>query len=105
MNRGRYEGYVAARDVVALEAPDAPARATLDDLAEGLLLARDDAEAGAARDRVPEALTLLVDRRELTPRTADRLWLHLKSCGPEMSWPPSWERSRASSRSWAVRGH
>jgi hypothetical protein len=104
MDRGRYEGYVAARDAVALEAPDPLAVEVLDDLAEGLLLARDDGEAEAARDRVPEALGGLVDRGALTRRGATHVWVLLKACGPDMNWPSSWERSRASSSVRAVRG-
>ena len=75
------------------------------DLAEGLLLARDGEEADAARERVPEALGLLVDHGDLTRRAASRCWAHLKACGPPMRWPPSWDRSPASPPGSALRGH
>jgi hypothetical protein len=104
MDRGRYEGYVAARHAVRVEAPDEPAAQLIEDLAEGLLLARDRLEADAARERVPEALSSLVDRGELPRRAANRLWHLLKACGPPMDWPPSWYGSSASSRGRAVRG-
>ena len=105
MNHGRYEGYVTARDAIGSEALEGFAAEVVEDLAEGLLLARDEAEADAARDRVPEALGVLVDRGELSRRGADRLWARLKACGPPMSWPPAWDRSTASSRGRAMRGH
>jgi hypothetical protein len=105
MNRGRYDGYVAARQAARVEAPDEPAAQVIEDLAEGLLLARDQLEADVARERVPQALSSLVDRGELPRRAADRLWARLKACGPPMNWPPSWDRSPASSRGRAVRGH
>jgi hypothetical protein len=105
MDRGRYEGYVAAVDAAAVEMLDESAADVVRDLAEGLLLARDGEEADAARERVPEALGLLVDHGDLTRRAASRCWAHLKACGPPMRWPPSWDRSPASPPGSALRGH
>jgi hypothetical protein len=96
MNRGRYEGYRAVRHAAGVEALDDFATGIVEELAEGLLLARDEPEADAARDLVPESLGSLVDRGDLTRRGADRLWLRLKGCGPSMVWPPSWDRTSAS---------
>ena len=93
MDRFRYQGYVAARGAIAAHPFDEFASATLFDLAEGLLLARDDVEAEQARDAILEGLELLVARHDLTRRAAVRFWVHLKACGPPMYWPPSWERS------------
>jgi hypothetical protein len=104
MDLGRYEGYVTARDAIAVEMLDGFSAEVLQDLAEGLLLARDPGEADEARDRVPDALGLLVDRGDLTRRAADRFWARLKACGPRMQWPPSWDRAPASPEGWAVRG-
>jgi len=104
MDRGRYERYVATRQTILVHTRDEFAVQMLDDLAEGLLLARDPHEAGAARDRVPEALELLVERGELTRRAANRLWARFRGCGPAIDWPPSWDRSGASS-AWVVRDH
>lgn len=105
MDRGRYEAYVAARDAVADQAVDESAAQVLEDVAEALLLARNKSEADAARATVPEALGLLVERDDLTPEAAERVWAHLKSCGPPMLWPSSWRPSPASSRTWVPRGH
>jgi hypothetical protein len=105
MDLGRYEGYVTARDVIAVEMLDGFSAEVLQDLAEGLLLARDAGEAEAAREHVPEALGLLVDRGNLTRRAADRFWECLKACGPRMKWSPSWDRATASPQGSAVRGH
>ena len=96
MNRGRYEGYRAVRHAVAVEGLDEFAARVVEDLAEGLLLARAEPEAELARDSVPESLGSLVDRGDLTRRGADRLWARLKGCGPSMIWPPSWDRTPAS---------
>jgi hypothetical protein len=104
MDRGRYQGYVAAREALAVEACGEPAANVLEDLAEGLLLARDHVEAETARERVPEALSLLVDGDDLTRGAADRFWVQLKACGPPMSWPPSWDRSAVTRPRGVVRG-
>ena len=93
MDRGRYEAYVAALDAIAVQAVDASAAQVLGDLAEGLLLARNAVEADAARDRVPEALGLRVERGDLTRGAADRFWARMKGCGPPMPWPPAWENA------------
>jgi hypothetical protein len=105
MDRSRYEGYVAARDAVADQVVDPVAAEVLCDLAESLLLARDAAEAEEARERGTETLGLLVDRGGLTPPAAGRFWTHLRACGPQMHWPPTWDRPRVAPRGWAVRGH
>jgi hypothetical protein len=96
MDGVRYKGYVAAREAIAAQPLDPLAAEALEDLAEGLLLARDDVEAEAARVAVPEALAALVDRHLMTRRTADRFWVHLKACAPDANWPPSWDRSPVS---------
>ena len=89
MNRVRYEGYVAAIEAISAQPLDGDASELLSDLAEGLLLARDEAEADAAHERVPEALKALVERRDLTRHTAARFYAHMKACGPELPSPPS----------------
>jgi hypothetical protein len=104
MDRVRYEGYVAARSAIAMQPLDDFAADVLSDLAEGLLLARDVAEAGAQRERVPEALALLVERGDLTPLTATRFWVHLRACGPAMEWPLTWDRAPAPSTEPVVPG-
>jgi hypothetical protein len=91
MDRIRYEGYVVARKAIAAQPLDELATETLSDLAEALLLARDVTEAEEARKAVLEGLALLVARHDLTRRAAVRFCTHLKSCGPPMYWPPSWE--------------
>ena len=93
MNRVRYEGYVAARDAITAQPLEEFAAGVLCELAEGLLLARTAKEAYVARDAVPEALEVLVDRHDLTRRAATRFWVHLKACGPPMRWPRGWDRS------------
>lgn len=105
MDRSRYEGYVVARDAISTEPGDAFPAEVLCDLAEGVLLARDALEAEHARDRAAEELGLLVDGGELTRRLAGRFWIQLRACGPQMHWPPSWDRSEVAARRWAVRGH
>ena len=98
MDRGRYEAYVAVLDAIAVQAVDGFTAQVLGDLAEGLLLARNAAEADSARARVPEALGLLLERGDLTPGAAERFWAHMKGCGPPMPWPPIWQPSHASAR-------
>jgi hypothetical protein len=97
MDRIRYDGYVVARKAIAAQPLDELATDTLSDLAEALLLARDAAEAEEAREAVLEGLALLVARHDLTRRAAVRFYTHLKSCGPPMYWPPSWEGSPVAS--------
>ena len=104
MDGVRYNGYVAAREAIAAQPLDPLAAETLEDLAEGLLLARDDFEAEAARAAVPDALAGLVDRHVMTRRTADRFWVHLRACAPAANWPPSWDRSPALPPRGALRG-
>ena len=104
MNRHRYEGYIGVRNAIDAQIADEYPSAVLEDLAEGLLLARSQSESTEARDRVPEALGLLVDRGELTRFAADRFWALLKACGPRMTWPPSWERPARFARPWPVPG-
>jgi hypothetical protein len=104
MDRVRYEGYVSARDAVAMQPLDPRAAEVVDELAEALLLARDASEAHAAREAVPEALGALVDRHAITRRTADRFWVHLKACGPTMEWPPSWDGASVSASRGAASG-
>lgn len=86
-----------ARHAIAAQPLDEFATKTLSDLAEGLLLARDAAEAEQAREAVLEGLALLVTRRDLTRRAAVRFWTYLRACGPPMYWPPTWEGSRVPS--------
>lgn len=86
-----------ARNAIAAQPLDEVATETLSDLAEGLLLARDAAEAEQARDAVLEGLALLVTRHDLTRRAAVRFWTYLRACGPPMYWPPTWEGSRVAS--------
>ena len=100
VDRQRYEGYVAARDAIAVLELDRYAAHTLGDLAEGLLLARDEAEADSARDRVPKTLVLLVDEGTLTWRSANRFWAHMRACGPRMQWPQSWSALPRDCRTW-----
>jgi hypothetical protein len=104
MDAERYNGYLAAREAIGAQPLDPLAAETLEDLAEALLLARDDVEVRAARAAVPEALAGLVDRHVMTRRTADRFWVHLKACAPAVSWPPSWDRSPVSAPLGALRG-
>jgi hypothetical protein len=105
MDRGRYEGYVAVRDAVAAQAEDAFASEVLCDLAESLLLARNPGEAEEARECVSNALGILIDRGGLSRRAAGRFWIQLRACGPQMQWPPSWDRTGVAPPGWAVRGH
>jgi hypothetical protein len=105
MDRGRYEGYVAARDAVAAQVPDPFVADVLCELAEGLLLARSAEEAEEARVRASETLGPLVDRGAIARRVAGRVWVHLRACGPPMYWPPSWDRVHVTPRAGAVRGH
>jgi hypothetical protein len=98
MNRRRYDGYRAVRGAITRRVIDEHAADVLGGLAEGLLLARDDAEAQQAVDRVPEGLMLLVDRGELSRFAAHRFWALLRQCGPRMAWPTSWDRQAAASR-------
>jgi hypothetical protein len=91
VNRHRYEGYIGVRNAIEAQVIDDYPSAVLEDLAEGLLLSRSENESVEARDRVPEALGLLVDRGDLTRFAADRFWVHLRACGPRMTWPPTWE--------------
>jgi hypothetical protein len=105
MDRSRYEGYVAAKDAVSAQVTDPFAAEVLSDLGEGLLLSRDDAEARQAQAQVIEAFGLLVDRGDLAGNIAGRLWVHLRACGPEMHWPPTWDRVRAAPIGPAMRGH
>jgi hypothetical protein len=104
MDGVRYSGYVAAREAIAAQPLDPLAAETLEDLAEALLLARDELETEAARGAVPETLAGLVDRHVMTRRTADRFWVLLKACAPAANWPPSWDRSPVSAPSGALRG-
>jgi hypothetical protein len=92
VNRHRYEGYVAIKSALSDEAPDEHAAGVLRDVAEALLLARDSLEAEAARERVPGTLVLLVDGGYLSRPAAHRFWARVKACGPDMRWPPTWQR-------------
>ena len=105
MDGVRYQGFVAARNAIAAQPLDPLASEVLDELAEALLLARAPAEGHAAREAVPEALGALVDSHVMTRRTADRFFVHLKACGPQMDWPPSWDRLPLTQPRGAVRGH
>jgi hypothetical protein len=104
LTRRRYEGYVVVRDAIARQAlADYPA-AVLVDLAEGLLLARDEKEARKAAAPVPDSLASFVARGELSRFAAHRFWALLRKCGPPLSWPTSWDHPMAESRPSAVRG-
>jgi hypothetical protein len=105
MDRRRHRGYLRARDGVAALTLDRFAAELLDDLAEGLLLARNAAEAEEACTVATDCLALLVDRGDLTRRAAGRFWIHLRACGPQMYWPPSWDRAHVARQDWAVRDH
>jgi hypothetical protein len=98
MNRRRYDGYRAVRGAIRRQVLNEHAAEVLGGLAEGLLLAHDEAEAQQAVDRVPQGLMLLVDRGELSRFAAHRFWALLRRCGPRISWPASWERQAAASR-------
>jgi hypothetical protein len=104
MDRRRHQGYLRTRDAVAALTLDRFAAEILDDLAEGLLLARDAAEAEEACTDATDCLALLVDRGDVTRRAAARYWIHLRTCGPPMYWPPSWDRTHVAPPDWAVRG-
>ena len=104
MNEVRYRGFVAVKDAIADEMVEFHAGSVIRDLAEGLLLARDPAEAETAREHVPGALLRLVDEGFLTRSAAHRFFVRVRACGPEMQWPPSWQRHRAPLLPrWAVR--
>jgi hypothetical protein len=104
MNRRRYEGYVALRDAVARQALSDCSATILAELAEGLLLARDEKEARKAAAPVPDSLASFVARGELSRFAAHRFWALLQKCGPRLSWPTSWDHPMAESRPPAVRG-
>jgi hypothetical protein len=95
VNRVRYQGYVAVKDAIADEVLDLHARHVIRDLAESLLLARDSTEADQARERVPVVLLRLVDEGSLSRSAAHRFFVRVRACGPEMHWPPSWQRRKA----------
>jgi hypothetical protein len=104
LTRRRYEGYVALRDAIARQAlADHPA-AVLTDLAESLLLARDEKEARKAAAPVADSLTSLVARGELSRFAAHHFWALLRKCGPRLTWPTSWDHPMAESRPSTVRG-
>jgi hypothetical protein len=103
MNRSRYEGYRAVQGAVARQALSEHPAAVLGDLAEGLLLARDDAEAGEVVERVPAGLVWLVDRGDIPRLAAHRFWALLRRCGPRVAWPVSWESPPPVPRSSALR--
>jgi hypothetical protein len=77
VNRARYQGSSDLRDALTVHAIDESMLAVLADLAEGLLLARDAAEA---------------------------IWKGMRACAPPLPWPPSWDR-RTVSPQRAVRRH
>jgi hypothetical protein len=105
VNEVRYQGYVAVKAAIADEMIDFHAGTVIRDLAEGLLLARDADEAENAREHVPGALLRLVDEGFLSRSAAHRFFVRVRACGPEMHWPPSWQRHRAPVLPrWAVRG-
>ena len=104
MNRRRYDGYRALEDAIVRQALAEYPAGVLRDLAEGLLLARDENEACRAAAPVPDSLASLVDRGELSRFAAHRFWALLKGCGPRVNWPAAWDDPMAASRPWAVRG-
>jgi hypothetical protein len=91
MDQRRYQGYRAVRAALKRQELGESPASVLDELAEGLLLARDDSEARKAVERVPGSLVLLVDRGELSSFAAHRFWTLLKTCAPRAGWPPSWQ--------------
>jgi hypothetical protein len=104
LTRRRYEGYVAVREAIARQGlADYPA-AVLAELAEGLLLARDEKEARKAVAPVPDSLASFVARGELSRFAAQRFWALLRKCGPRLSGPTSWDHPMAESRPSAVHG-
>ena len=104
MNRRGYVVYDGLRDAIARQAlADYPA-AVLADLAEGLLLARDEKEARKAAAPVPDSLASFVARGELSRFAAHRFWALLRKCGPPVGWPTWWDHPMAESRPSAVRG-
>jgi hypothetical protein len=85
MDHSRYLAYRSARRAVdrmpdwQLDVHD---RDRFNDMAEGLLLARDEEEAERLRRDVAVALSLLVGQRRLTDARADALWRQISGCGP-----------------------
>jgi hypothetical protein len=104
VNRSRYEGYKAVHGAIAAYLLDEYASNVLAGFAEALLLARRRSEADDAVAVAPDALTLLVDRGDLSRSAATRFWALLRACGPPTSWPPSWDRHTPTSPKAAVRG-
>jgi hypothetical protein len=98
VNRARYQDYVDLRANLSVHAIDKRVIAVLTDLAEARLLARDRAEATAARDRVAPALETLVEQGDLSGHAARRIWKGMRGCGPPLPWPPSWDRRSVSRR-------
>jgi hypothetical protein len=92
MNRRRYEGYLGLQNAVARQGLAEHPAAILGDLAEGLLLARDESEARQAAARVPDGLGSLVSSGDLSRFAAHRFWALFPRCGPQVSWPASWDQ-------------
>jgi hypothetical protein len=105
MNRRRYEAYVAVREAVARQALTVEPADVLTELAEGLLLARDESEACRAAAPVADSLASLVARGALPRFAAHRFWALLRGCGPRIAWPTSWDHATEAWPSTAVRGH
>jgi hypothetical protein len=104
VNRLRYGGYVAVREAIADEMLDLHAGNLIRELAESLLLARDRTEAETAREHVPGVLLQLVDEGFMSRAAAHRFFVRVRTCGPAMIWPPSWQRHRSPQvPRWAVR--
>ena len=95
---------MALKDALAAEMVNLDAADVIRDLAESLLLARDSIEAEKAREHVHAVLLRLVEEGSLSRAAAHRFFVRVRACGPEMHWPPSWQRHRAPLvPRWAVR--
>jgi hypothetical protein len=83
----RYDAYRRVRtelEVLTQEALADDEKALLLDVAEGMLLARNDAdgELDELRGKAAVALSLLVEMDRWSDTTADEMWERLVACGP-----------------------
>jgi len=86
MTAGRYDAYRRAReDLIALseQALEGTEKDVLVDAAEGLLLARGDADVEELRGQVAIMLSRLVAQGRWSDVAADQLWRQLMECGPD----------------------
>ncbi len=87
MTARRYDAYRRVRTELELLTQEALAddeKALLLDVAEGMLLARDDSdgELDELRGKAALALSLLVEMDRWSAITADEMWERLVACGP-----------------------